>query len=64
MKRGQRKLWREVAASAQKVAESKNYAEEYMYGIEFGRAMDALLAAGAKAHAERRRWTVKPVPPE
>lgn len=44
VKRGQRKLWRAVADAAMKVALSSNHAEEYMAGIEFSRAMDALLA--------------------
>lgn len=45
MKRGQRKLWREVAESAALVASSENYAQEYMFGIRFTRAMDALTAS-------------------
>lgn len=43
MKRGERQLWRDVAVAATKLAESKNYAEEYFYGIAFRRAFDALL---------------------
>ncbi len=42
MKRGVRPIWREVAEAAQKVAESKNYAEEYVYSAEFKRALARL----------------------
>lgn len=42
MKRGVRPIWREVAEAAKKVAESKNYAEEYIYSIEFKSALARL----------------------
>lgn len=35
MKPGERSNWRKLAAAAQKVADSKNYAEEYMAKVEF-----------------------------
>lgn len=42
MKRGVRPIWRELAEAAQKVAESKNYAEEYVYQREFENALERL----------------------
>jgi hypothetical protein len=35
MKRGERKVWRELAELAQNVAESKSYAEEFAAKIDF-----------------------------
>lgn len=52
MKRGLRPIWRDVATAAQKVADSRNYAEEYMYGIEFRRALDSLFTAALGFEAE------------
>jgi hypothetical protein len=49
MKRGIRPIWRELAEAAQKVADSKNYAEEYIYAAEFFRALERLERSG--------RWT-------
>lgn len=57
MKRGIRPIWRELAEAAQKVADSKNYAEEFMYAGEFFRAMERLEQL-ARADSERQgRWT-------
>lgn len=47
MRRGQRKLWREVAEAATLVATSENYAQEYVYGALFRDALNALAATRA-----------------
>ena len=49
MRRGQRKIWRAVAEAAQAIAESTNYAEEYMAGVEFSNAMDELASTTTNA---------------
>lgn len=48
MRRGSRKLWRDLAAAATKVAESKNYAEEYLGGVEVVNALEAIRVQGQK----------------
>jgi hypothetical protein len=49
MRRGERKLYRELAAAATAVAESSNYAEEYVAKRRLERHL-------IEADAELRRW--------
>jgi hypothetical protein len=42
MRRGVRPIWREIAEAAQKVADSKNHAEEYVYTREFENVLSRL----------------------
>lgn len=42
MRRGERRLWRELRDAAAKVAASSNHAEEYMARVEFNRIVERL----------------------
>ena len=53
MRRGERKMWRDLAEIADKVASSSNYAEEYMSRIEFTNKLNDIV--------KRSNWEIKVV---
>jgi len=53
MRRGERKMWRDLAEIADKVASSSNYAEEYMARREFTNKLNDIV--------KRSNWEIKVV---